>query len=149
MTVIEHILDQVGVVWRNNPSSGQLAKVEPAVGDLYAKYVVAWTNQYGSKAMMPPVMAFLGLWDYCVKCLEFDKGSLVKDTRDDKYALVTGWSMRGYAATLIGVCADGMSREIEHNQFEPAEIPKEVVDIVRQGLIDKCPLMKGGCKEDE
>lgn len=149
MTVIEHILDQVGIIWRNNPSAGKLTDVDTAAKEMYDKYSGAWLDRHGSLSGLPTLIAFMGLGDYCVKCLGVDKGTLVKDTRDNKYAIVTGFTVREYAVVLIGVCADGKAREIEHNQFERSEIPSEIVEVVRQNLIEKCPLLRGGCKDGE
>lgn len=149
MKVIEKIEIKLGVDLKN-VGRDMCKRVDDMCDMYYKRYGQAYMNQYVNGGCGPVCMnVFLMLNEGCLKVLDAVPGTLVRRTSNNVYCIVDKWGMSWNYPMLCVHDKDGKKFNLAYGEFEPAEVPSDIVDIVKQGLIDKCPLLKnkGGCDE--
>lgn len=119
--------------WGPSPSEKVQEEIESACKALYDKWLLGYRTQYGDDAPMG-IFAFLALPDDYVKVLDFEPGSLVKGVGTGKYYLVDRWRISHEKVVAVCVDASGGMVTLGADEFEPADIPQGVVDVVKADI---------------
>lgn len=120
--------------WGSRPSENVQEEIEAACRALYDKWLRAYRTQYGDNTPMS-VFAFLALPEDHVRVLDFDPGSLVKGAGTGKYYLVDRWRISQDKVVAVCVDASGGMVTLGAGEFEPADIPQGVVDVVKADIV--------------
>lgn len=150
MKVIEKIEIKLDVNL-NNVGRDMCEKVDDMCDMYYERYCQAYENQYSLGGCGPVCMnVFLMLNDGCLKVLDAVPGTLVRRTSNNSYCIVDKWGMSSNYPMLCVHDKDGRTFNLAYGEFEPAEIPSDIVEIVKKQLLTKCPILngqKGACDE--
>jgi len=149
-TVLNTLLEKyIGVnETANTRKQDRLKFLDEKAEELYGRYAQLAKVKHPLAAPLT-IVQWLGLPFWYVQAFFVKKGTLIQD-KQNHYYLVTGHTLDGSCAVLEVVGSDGVSRALNNpGDWKETDIPKEIVDIVKAQLIDKCPLMRGGCKEEK
>ena len=145
MNVLEKITKDIGQEVSTSWNYGD--KIEAECKAMYDKYICAYHSQYmiGTPPRMMQVMA---LPYEKLAALSQSIGSLIKLNRKDdtgengSYLIVEKWGLNDKGAILK--CRDAKGKEVivGYDEYEPADIPDEIVEIVKSSILKdvKCPL---------
>lgn len=146
MNILEWIVNKTGIELNSAIGRAEYKKIEETCDKYYGRFLRAHGNQYVI-GTPPPILTFLALDSDCVKVLDYEPGSLVRHKGNKCYYIVDEWGMSGNHATIKGHDKDGSKMVIGAAEFEPADIPSEVIGLAMNQLRKKCPLLCG--KEGE
>lgn len=142
MNVMELMVKKAGIELNGATGRTESEKLDKVCNKYYSRFLAAYNSQY-IIGTPPPMLTFLALDANWIKALDFEPGSLVRHVGDGRYYIVDAWKMGGLCARVDVHDGNGVKKNFGYADFEPADIPSEIIGIAIDKLKKKCPLMCG------